>query len=97
MIYYRPLGARLKKCAKGRKGYQGKVERSHGIDDEGFYLPYLLEIKNEEGFLNFGRKWIYWYNTGRPHFEDKMNGKTPYEKLKNLDIIYLLDFVLFLL
>ena len=27
--YYRPLGARLKKCPKGRKGYQGKVERSH--------------------------------------------------------------------
>ena len=33
--------------------------------------------------------------TGRPHFEDKMNGKTPYEKLKNLGIIYLLNFVLF--
>ena len=80
--YYRPLGARLKKCPKGRKGYQGRVERSHGIDDEEFYLPNLLEITNEEEFLNFGRKWIYWYNTGRPHFGDKMNGKTPYEKLK---------------
>ena len=72
----------MKKCPKGRKGYQGRVERSHGIDDEEFYLPNLLEIKNEEEFLNFGRKWIYWYNTGRPHFGDKMNGKTPYEKLK---------------
>ncbi len=81
-IYYRPLGARLKRCPKGRKGYQGRVERSHGIDDQEFYLPYLLEIKNEEEFLNFAGKWIYWYNTGRPHFGDKMNGKTPYEKLK---------------
>jgi len=35
----------LKKCPKGRKGYQGRVERSHGIDDEEFYLPYLLERK----------------------------------------------------
>ncbi len=68
--------------SKGRKGYQGRVERSHGIDDEEFYLPYLLEIKNEEELLNFAGKWIYWYNTGRPHFGDKMNGKTPYEKLK---------------
>ncbi len=25
--------------------------------------------------------WIYWYNTERPHFGNKMNGKTPYEKL----------------
>jgi transposase len=81
-IYYQPLGARLRRCPKGRKGYQGRVERSHGIDDEEFYLPYLREIRDEQQFLNFASKWIYWYNTDRPHFGDKMNGKTPYEKLK---------------
>ena len=46
----------MKKCPKGRKGYQGRVERSHGIDDEEFYLPNLLEIKNEEEFLNFAKR-----------------------------------------
>jgi len=49
--------------------------RSYGIDDEEFYLPYLLEIKNEKEFLDFARKLIYWYNIGRPHFRKKMEGK----------------------
>lgn len=81
-IYYKPLGAKLARAPKGRKGYQGRVERSHGIDDEEFYLPYLLEIKDRDEFLKMASKWVFWYNTGRPHFGDKMNGKTPYEKLK---------------
>jgi len=72
----------LRRCPKGRKGYQGRVERTHGIDDEEFYLPYLKEIEDEEEFLNSAGQWIYWYNTGRPHLGEKMNGKTPYEKLK---------------
>ena len=94
-IYYRPLGARLRRCPKGRKGYQGRVERSHGIDDEEFYLPYLKEIKDEETFLNFAGKWIYWYNTGRPHFGDKMNGKTPYEKLREASYNLPIEFCAF--
>ena len=35
---YRPYGARLCWVPKGRKGYQGRVERSHRTDDEEFYL-----------------------------------------------------------
>jgi len=33
--YYRPFGARLRRAPKGRKGYQGRVERSHRTDDDG--------------------------------------------------------------
>ena len=80
--YYRVVGARLARAPKGRKGYQGRVERSHRTDDEEFYLPYLLEIKDEREFLKRAGQWIFWYNTGRAHFGDKMDGKTPYQKLK---------------
>jgi len=81
-IYYRPFGARLMKAPKGRKTYQGRVERSHRTDDEEFYIPNLLNINNEEEFLRIAGSWVFWYNTGRPHFGDKMDGKTPYQKLK---------------
>jgi len=45
--YYKPLRGRLGRAPKGRKGYQGRVERSHKTDDEEFYLPYLLTVNNE--------------------------------------------------
>ena len=44
--YYRPFGARLRRAPKGRKGYQGRVERSHRTDDEEFFLPCL---EDEDG------------------------------------------------
>jgi len=34
--YYQPFGARLRQAPKGRKGNQGRVERSHRTDDEEF-------------------------------------------------------------
>lgn len=36
--YYRPFGTRLRRAPKGRKEYQGRVERSHRTDDEEFYI-----------------------------------------------------------
>jgi len=39
--HYQPFGARLRRTPKGRKGYQGRVERSHRTDDEEFYIPCL--------------------------------------------------------
>ncbi|MCL0078817.1 hypothetical protein M1O56_04030 [Dehalococcoidia bacterium] len=42
--YYRPLGARLAGIPKGRKGYNGRVERSHRSDNEELYIPFLLNI-----------------------------------------------------
>lgn len=43
---YRPFGARLRRAPKGRKGYQGRVERSHRTDDEEFYIPCLEGSQN---------------------------------------------------
>ena len=35
----------LGRAPKGRKGYQGRVERSRRTDDEEFYIPMLPYIK----------------------------------------------------
>lgn len=40
-----PLGAKLVRFPLGRKGYNGRVERSHRTDDEEFYLPLLLGMR----------------------------------------------------
>jgi putative transposase len=80
--YYRPYRAVLGRAPKGRHGYQGRVERSHRTDDEEFYIPLLLSIKNENELLRYARKWLYWYNVKRPHFGKDMDGKPPFEKLK---------------
>lgn len=82
--YYQPYGAILGRAPKGRKGYQGRVERSHRTDDEEFYIPLLLKINIEKELLEWAGKWIYWYNVKRPHFGKGMNGKPPLLRLKDL-------------
>ena len=80
--YYRPYRAVLGRTPKGRHGYQGRVERSHRTDDEEFYIPLLLSIRDEKALLNYARKWLYWYNVKRPHFGEGMNRKPPFQKLR---------------
>ncbi|MCD6171582.1 MAG: helix-turn-helix domain-containing protein [Thermoplasmata archaeon] len=82
--YYKPYGAILGRAPKGRKGYQGRVERSHKTDDEEFYIPLLSSINSERKLLQYAAKWIYWYNVKRPHFGKGMDGRSPFEKLKDL-------------
>ena len=82
--YYRPFGARLRRAPKGRKGYQGRVERSHRTDDEEFFLPCLGRMKTVEGFLRGAQRWQYHYNVERPHFGVGMNGESPLAKLREL-------------
>jgi len=82
--YYQPLGAHLARIPKGRKGYNGRVERSHRSDDEEFYIPFLLSIQNEQEFLDKAASWEYFSNLVRPHYGKGMEGKTPFEKLKEL-------------
>lgn len=58
----------------------GKVERSHRIDQEEFYR--LLEgvmIDDANVLNNKLREWENYYNYDRPH--GGLNGRTPYEKL----------------
>jgi len=78
------LGGALKRYPKGRKGYNGRVERSHRTDDEEFYGSYLLQVRNVEEFLALSARWVYVYNVLRPHMGVGMDGKPPLTVLKEL-------------
>jgi putative transposase len=81
---YGPLGARLARIPLGKKGYNGRVERSHRSDDEEFYIPFLANIGDEQQLLQKAAGWLYFYNLVRPHYGDGMEGKPPLEKLLQL-------------
>lgn len=55
----------------------GKVERSHGTDQQEFYQ--LLTYKDDVDLHAKLAEWEAFYNYARPH--SAMNGKTPYERL----------------
>ena len=70
-VYIKPRRPRL----------NGKVERSHRIDDEEFYR--LLDgvlIDDAEVFNDKLREWEDFYNNHRPH--GSLDGQTPYERLR---------------
>lgn len=60
----RPFGARLRRSPKGRKGHQGRVERSHRTDDEEFCLPCLGGINTREEYLRSAQRWQYYLQRG---------------------------------
>ena len=71
-VYIRPATPRL----------NGKVERSHRIDDEEFYR--LLEgvVIDDTGLFNEKlQEWEDFYNFSRPH--GGLGGQTPYERLRS--------------
>jgi hypothetical protein len=94
-IYYQPLGAHLARIPKGRKGYNGQVERSHRTDWEEFYIPFLLSINNDEEFLKKAAGWEYFSNLVRPHYGKGMEGQAPFGKLKELGYDLPEEFALF--
>lgn len=70
-VYIRPRTPRL----------NGKVERSHRIDDEEFYQV-LEDSAVRESIHLFNKKlreWEDYYNFDRPH--GALDGQTPYERL----------------
>lgn len=70
-VYIKPRHPRL----------NGKVERSHRIDDEEFYR--MLDgvmIDDAKVFNDKLREWEDFYNYHRPH--GSLDGQTPYERLK---------------
>lgn len=70
-VYIRPRRPRL----------NGKVERSHRIDEEEFYrLIEGLVIDETKLFNDKLKAWEEFYNYQRPH--GALNGKTPYEKFR---------------
>ena len=82
--YFAPLGARLARYPKGRKEYNGRVERSHRTDDEEFYLPCLAQTDSEQALLAKAAAWVYYYNYQRPHQGAGMEGKPPFTRLAEL-------------
>lgn len=71
-IYIKPRTPRL----------NGKVERSHRIDEEEFYR--LLEgvvIEDVGGFNTKLQEWENFYNYQRPH--GALAGESPYERLRD--------------
>ena len=82
--FLHPLDADLRRYPLGRKGYNGRVERSHRTDDEEFYGPYLPKAKHTGDLLSLALHWVYFYNVTRPHFGKQMNREPPLEVLGTL-------------
>ena len=82
--YLHPLGADLRRYPFGRKGYNGRVERSHRTDDEEFYRPCLLSANDTSQLLSLALHGVYFHNTIRPHFGKGMDQKPPLEVLAGL-------------
>ena len=79
-----PLDGQLARYPKGRKGYNGRVERSHRTDDEEFYRPYLLNIPDLQQHLVYAHRWEYFYNVLRPHLGEGMENEAPLTVLRRL-------------
>jgi transposase len=92
---FQPLGARLARIPLGRKGYNGRVERSHRSDDEEFYIPFLPGIRDAQGLIEKATSWVYFYNLIRPHYGEGMEGKSPFAKLRELGYDLPEEFALF--
>lgn len=70
-VYIRPRTPRL----------NGKVERSHRIDEEEFYrMMEGIVIDDAELFNEKVQEWENFYNYSRPHAA--LNGQTPYERFR---------------
>jgi hypothetical protein len=65
--FLHPLQSDLSRYPMGRKGYNGRVERSHRTDDEEFYRPGLLGLANTTQYLAMACRWPCFYNARRQH------------------------------
>ena len=72
-VYIKPSTPRL----------NGKVERSHRIDDDEFYRMLAGVVIDDAALFNTKlQEWERFYNFERPH--GALNGLTPYERLREL-------------
>jgi len=76
----RGFGCRLIQNHKGHCEENAHLERSHRTDDDEFYVPRALAIKNEAELLNEAMGYIYYYNNLREH--SSLNYQTPFSYLK---------------
>lgn len=82
---FAPFGVILSQT-EGVKWKQNLVERSHKPDDEEFYVPRGQYMHSKADFIVEAQRWIWYWNTERPHFGITMYGKTPKERLQELGI-----------
>ena len=78
---FAPLYAKLIHIPKGKKEFNAYVERSHGTDDNEFYIPQLERAQDLKEFMFRALRWEWFYNTNRTHSALK---STPYDYLKKL-------------
>jgi len=66
-----------------RPDMNGKVERTHRIDTEEFYLKDLSQTfaERQQGL----HRYVFHFNNERPHWGMGMEGKTPLEKLQTFE------------
>jgi transposase len=74
-----PLGAEITRIYQGRVEQNAYVERSHKTDDEDFYIPYGLEIKDTNSLFLMAYSWLRYYNTKREHAGDNLDNTIPIE------------------
>lgn len=72
-----PVQGQLKRYPMGRKGYSGRVERSHRAGDDELHRLYLLSRQDERDTLPLAAQLLYFYNVQRPHFGQEMNKEAP--------------------
>lgn|GEM_PF-1307781 len=78
------LDAEITRIYQGRAEQNAYVERSHKTDDEDFYIPYGLEIKNTNSLFLLAYSWIRYYNTKRKHTGANLDSKIPIEYAKEI-------------
>ena len=74
------FGCRLIQNHKGHAEENAHLERSHRTDDEEFYIPRVLHMRNESDLLNEAMGYIYYYDNMRGH--SSLNYETPFARLK---------------
>jgi transposase-like protein len=75
------FGCRLIRNRRGHAEENAHIERSHRTDDEEFYIPRVLNIKNEADLLKEAMGYIYYYDNVREH--SSLDYETPFAHLKS--------------
>lgn len=75
------FGCRLIQNHKGHCEENAHLERSHLTDDEEFYIPRVLHMRNEGDLLDEAMGYIYYYDNVRGH--SPLRYQTPFAHLKS--------------
>lgn len=75
------FGCRLIQNHKGHCEENAHLERSHLTDDEEFYIPRVLYMKNEADLLDEAMGYIYYYDNVRGH--SSLDYQSPFAYLKS--------------